>query len=166
MTYSRRVIQQVGNEQVVSVVEVNGAPPADYCKAVRLTKGDELVTVYVRVEFEAEWSFGTHYGPYLIQEAEVIRQNLVTGREASRTVVDAEDGEATIAAMLRGGWVEVNEAEVEQLMDIGAELYVLPEPPAGRVPGTLAYSAWLMVEAGLMNGDEADQWKATMQDNF
>ena len=34
----------------------------------------------------------------------------------------------------------------------------------GPLPGTYAYTARLLVECGLMDGDEADAWKDEMKD--
>jgi hypothetical protein len=35
---------------------------------------------------------------------------------------------------------------------------------AGPPPGTYAYTAWLMAQSGIMDGDEADRWKDEMKE--
>lgn len=39
-----------------------------------------------------------------------------------------------------------------------------PAIPTGPMPGTLAWTAKMMVEIGVMTGEEADAWKDEMKD--
>jgi hypothetical protein len=70
-----------------------------------------------------------------------------------------------VAELLAEGYSVVTEAEFESILD-NAPLPVLPEPPAGMIPGTFAYTAWFMAQSGMMTGDEADRWKDQMKDGY
>jgi hypothetical protein len=80
------------------------------------------------------------------------------------TPFDSLDAAEDYVARLTG-FRDITDGEAEALM-MSAELPPLPPMPAGMVPGTLAHTAWLMVQTGCLTGDEADCWKDEMKDSY
>lgn len=74
------------------------------------------------------------------------------------------EGVAEFNRLSNGGEL-VSEEQADEIT-MTAPLAPLPPMPAGMVEGTHAHSAWMMFVTGVMDGDEADQWKDDMKDGL
>lgn len=141
-----------------------------YSKSVLLASADStrIVEVFIDRTFHERWAREDNtIGPH-VTEGGLFRtidlkgfsgladaeQHIDTATAAEQRLIDLVEYE---------GFREVTEAEAQHLMETCPQ-DPLPEPPAGMMPGTYAYTAWLMAKTGMMTGDEADRWKDQMKD--
>jgi hypothetical protein len=145
---------------------------APFSKTVLLAAAtnDKIIEVFIERCYHEHWVFRDNtIGPYTSEGGTFRTINLkgFTGLSDAEQICDTvAEAEQRLTALIEyEGYRPVTEAEAQDLIT-NCPQDPLPEPPAGMVPGTLAYSAWLFAQTGLMTGDEADEWKDRMKDGY
>ena len=141
----------------------------DYSKATLLAAAtnDRLIEVSIGRTLHEQWCFDDgSIGPHTTEGSVFKTYDLKTTRSTEQRFETVAEGEQRLFDLVEyEGFRPVTESEASDLM-LNCPMDPLPEPPAGMMPGTYAYTAWFMAQTGMMTGDEADQWKDQMKDGY
>src|SRR5882672_2969824 len=137
-----------------------------YSKSLILASADntKLVDVSISSYVHEHWIFedGTE-GKHTVEGGLFSTYELKSCKDTKKSYDTVSESEAAVFTLIEFmGYREVTQDEATKIMENTEP--ELPAMPEGMIPGTYAYTAWLMASTGMMSGDEADAWKDQMKD--